>query len=88
MSPAINFEKNEALRKVKSTEQNMLRLNDIISEVNRQMAGLQRQAKKAEQYNQYQERIAVIDTRLLLHQFDDFSSQISKNRTLAQESER
>ena len=74
--------KNEALRKVKSTEQNMLRLNDIISEVNRQMAGLQRQAKKAEQYKQYQERITVIDTRLLLHQFDDFSSQINKTEHL------
>ena len=70
------FRKNEALRKVKATEQNMLRINDIIAEVNRQMAGLQRQAKKAERYKQYQERVKVIDTHLLLNHFDGYSGQI------------
>jgi len=74
--------KNEALRKVKATDQNLLRLNDIISEVNRQMAGLHRQAKKAERYKQYQERIQILDSHLLLHSYDDFSSQIKETEEL------
>ncbi len=72
------FRKNEALRKVKATEQNLLRLHDIISEVNRQMAGLRRQAKKAERYKHYQDRIKTVDTRLLLHYFDDFNQKINE----------
>ena len=76
------FRKNEALRKVKSTEQNLLRLNDIIAEVNRQMAALHRQAKKAERYRLYQERAKTIDTRLLLSQFDDFTQQIQETEGL------
>ncbi|MFN2152256.1 MAG: hypothetical protein ACK2T5_11705, partial [Anaerolineales bacterium] len=74
--------KNEALRKVKSTEQNLLRLNDIIAEVNRQMAGLHRQAKKAEQYKLYQDRIKDIDSRLLLHQYDALNQEIGQTEQL------
>ena len=42
--------KTEALRKVESTRQNLLRVSDIISEIHRQMAGLKRQARKAERF--------------------------------------
>lgn len=79
------FRKNEALRKVKSTEQNLLRINDIIAEVNRQMAGLRRQAKKAERYKNYKDRAKDIDTRLLLHYFDDLSNQIGSTEQLLKE---
>jgi chromosome segregation protein len=79
------FRKNEALRKVKSTEQNLLRINDIISEVNRQMAGLHRQAKKAERYKTFQERISRIDIHLLLHDYETFSQQITSAETLLSE---
>ena len=79
------FRKNEALRKVKSTEQNLLRINDIIAEVNRQMAGLRRQAKKAERYKQYKQRLKSIDTRLLLHYYDDFGHQIENTENLLKE---
>lgn len=79
------FRKNEALRKVKATEQNLLRINDIIAEVNRQMAGLQRQARKAERYKQYQERARQIDTRLLIRRFDEYSRQIGETENLIRE---
>jgi chromosome segregation protein len=76
------FRKNEALRKVKATEQNLLRINDIIVEVNRQMAGLRRQAKKAERYKGYQERAKLLDTHLLVHYHDDYARQINESQTL------
>lgn len=79
------FRKTEALRKVKATEQNLLRINDIIAEVNRQMAGLRRQAKTAERYKQYQERFKAVDTRLLIHGYDDYSRQIAEAETLLAE---
>lgn len=72
------FRKNEALRKIKATGRNLERLNDILSEINRQMAGLKRQAKKAERFKNYQQRVKQIDTHLLLHYYDDFSKQLAE----------
>jgi chromosome segregation protein len=72
------FRKNEALRKVKATEQNLLRIHDIVAEVNRQMAGLHRQAKKAERYKAYQQRIQNLDSRLLLHYYEEFTQQLDQ----------
>ncbi|MEJ2154662.1 MAG: AAA family ATPase [Desulfobacteraceae bacterium] len=79
------FRKNEALRKVKATEQNLLRINDIIVEVNRQMAGLRRQAKKAERYKGYQERAKLLDTHLLVHYHESYTRQINEAQTLLKE---
>jgi chromosome segregation protein len=77
--------KAETLRKVKATNQNLLRVNDIISEVNRQMAGLNRQAKKAERYKKIQKRIAFLDTRLILNRYDEYSHQIEATNALLKE---
>ncbi len=79
------FRKNEALRKVKATGNNLLRINDIISEVNRQMAGLRRQAKKAERFKVYQQRAQVIDTHLLLHDYDSYTRQLEKTQSMLRE---
>ena len=40
-----NPKKEEALNKLKDTENNLLRVNDIVVEVKRQIASIERQAK-------------------------------------------
>ena len=59
--------KTEALRKVDATNQNLLRVKDIITEIDRQMAGLKRQAQKAERYKALKAEARRIDVRLLRH---------------------
>ncbi len=77
--------KNEALRKVEITNQNLLRLSDILSEIKRQMGSLKRQARKAEIYNNYQKQIKTLDIRLALHYYDDYTRQIKKTDALMKE---
>lgn len=49
--------KDAALRRLEATKQNLTRVNDIISEVKRQMNSLNRQAKKAERYKIMREEL-------------------------------
>ena len=70
--------KKEALSKVGATNQNILRVTDIIAEINRQMAGLKRQAKKAERYKKYQKRIRELDICLALHYYDEYTRKIDE----------
>lgn len=74
--------KEEALQKVKSTKDNLLRVTDIINEVKRQMASLKRQAKKAEQYKTFRSRIKDLDITLSIIEYDDYKQQIETNRSV------
>jgi len=62
--------KIEALRKVKATNRNLLRVDDIILEISRQKASLKHQAQKAKRYKTYQEAARYIDVRLSLVRYD------------------
>lgn len=57
-------QKKEALRKLDYTEANLLRLADIITEVKRQMASLQRQASKARRYQTLLQDLKTLDSHL------------------------
>ena len=74
--------KKEALRKVAATNQNLLRVNDIILEIERQMAGLKRQARKAERFKKYKAQTRELDIRLGLHYFDEYAGKIAKTAAL------
>ncbi len=77
--------KTEALRKVESTRQNLLRVSDIISEIHRQMAGLKRQARKAERFKQYQRRADALDIHLSLYNYERLSRRYDETDRLLQE---
>jgi chromosome segregation protein len=44
--------RKQAERKLEATEQNLLRLSDVVGEVGRRLQGLERQAKKAEKFRE------------------------------------
>ncbi|MDY6839293.1 MAG: chromosome segregation protein SMC [Thermodesulfobacteriota bacterium] len=74
--------KKEALLKIQRTQHNLLRINDVITEVKRQMNSLKRQAKKAERYKTYQARIEELEISLATHQFRTISAEMVETETL------
>ncbi|MFQ5605784.1 MAG: chromosome segregation protein SMC [bacterium] len=58
-----------AFRKLEATEADIVRLNDIISEVEKNVASLQRQVRKARRYQEYKEKLKELDLNLATHEF-------------------
>jgi chromosome segregation protein len=61
--------KRESQRKLVSTEQNLVRLHDIVNELKRQIDSLQRQAQRAERYRNLKREIEDLDLWLSSKQF-------------------
>lgn len=57
----FKYKKEEALRKIEQTRQNLLRIEDIQNEVKRQMDSLHRQAKKADRYLELKKKLKDLD---------------------------
>jgi chromosome segregation protein len=76
-------QKKEAMRKLEYTEQNLVRVADLVREVKRQIGSLQRQAGKARRYKQLSVELQHLDTQLARHQFDQLQSEITDRQAAA-----
>ncbi len=63
--------RKEALRKLSDVESDLLRVDDIIAEVSKAVNSLNRQAKKAERYNEYMERLRILEVDVLQRDYDN-----------------
>ena len=67
-------QKREALRKLEYAETNLIRVNDIMREVKRQIGSLQRQAGKARRYQAISNDLKVLELNFVRRQHDQITS--------------
>lgn len=73
--------KHEAVLKLKRTDDDLLRLADIINEVRRQAGGLKRQASKAERYKELTAGLRVLEMELLVRRYFQFRHASQESET-------
>ncbi len=76
--------KHEALLKIQRTQHNLLRINDVIVEVKRQMNSLKRQAGTAERYKTYQKQIEGLEITVAIHEYRAITSKMDETKALLQ----
>ncbi len=73
--------KKEAMRKLERTEQNLLRLADILGEVAKRLRSVKHQAGKARNYLQYTQRLKELQVNYSLVEYDKNLAQLSEKET-------
>ena len=72
--------KEEAIRKLERTEENLIRLNDIVSEVERNIRYAERQAQRAERYKDQFEQLKKLETQKAFYEIGQIDQQLEALR--------
>ena len=73
--------KKTALRKLEQTEQNLVRINDVIQELQRETEALKEQAEQARHYNAQQAQLKQFELDLAHREYDKLHTDYSQAQT-------
>ena len=81
-------DRKDALRKIEQTEQNLLREADVLREMKRQIASLQRQVGKAQKYKELRDELKGLDIYVSKNRIHNFDQDLEQNAANRQEIDR
>ena len=70
--------RQEAERKIEGTEQNLVRVNDVLGEIKRQIGSLERQARKAARYKRLKETQRLLEVSLAADERRELGARIAE----------
>ena len=79
--------KEEAIRKLDKTNQNLNRVNDIINELNSNIIPLEEASKKAKKYIEYKDRLSNIEVAVIAKEIKDLNFEYQEGKKRIEELE-
>ncbi|MBI4358923.1 MAG: chromosome segregation protein SMC [Candidatus Omnitrophica bacterium] len=79
--------KEEAIRKLGHTEENLIRLNDIVTEIERNIRYAERQAQRAERYKEQYEKLKNLEIQKALFETHQLDAELKRIHLDRQEQE-
>ncbi len=73
--------RREAEGKIRSTEQNLQRVNDVLAEIRRQISSLERQARKAARYKRLRETQRILELSLAADERDQLLKCVGESKS-------
>ncbi|MCH8292022.1 chromosome segregation protein SMC [Candidatus Poribacteria bacterium] len=73
--------KKAALKKLEETEKNLVRINDVIHELQRENESLKQQAEQAERYHQLHEQLRDLELHLNRREYDRFIKELTETQS-------
>ena len=83
----LHVRRKDAEQKLRATEANLARLEDLMSQLDQQIGSLRRQARAAERYKALSDRIRVAEARLVFARWRDAAAAAEAARAEAQAAE-
>ncbi len=80
--------KDEAQRKLNSTQDNLVRINDILGELEQRKGPLEEQAGKARKFNENYEELKKLETSLLVHKITEANNEMGDSAGLKEQLEK
>ncbi|OCN04989.1 chromosome segregation protein SMC [Erysipelotrichaceae bacterium MTC7] len=82
--------KHESLNKLNRTQENLLRVEDIVAELETRVNPLKRQAKKAERYLEMKKELETIEVSVIVDEVQQYTKKIEdlKNKSFDNESQK
>ncbi len=77
--------RRQALQKLKQTDDDLLRLNDIVTEVERQVSSLKRQALRAKRYQELSAQMKSVETALVYRNYVRLRNELAPLETAIRE---
>ena len=74
--------RREAESKIKSTELNLQRVNDVLAEIKRQISSLERQARKAARFKRLKETQRILELSLAADERREMQEELEKSQAL------
>ena len=76
--------KEESEEKLADTQQKLQRIEDIISEIKRQVGPLEKEAEKAKEYKKYKTELKDYEVNLLLNKYSDLEEELDEKIAIKQ----
>lgn len=80
--------KDEAQRKLNNTQDNLVRINDILGELEQRKGPLEEQAGKARKFNENYEELKKLETSLLVHKITEANNEMGDSAGLKEQLEK